>query len=51
MTLLQYLLSTGVATSAELIALSKVDRPGYDTIRRWAKEQAAHNGIAIEEKQ
>ena len=48
MTILKYILQTGVATAGEIISLKREDPDGYTTLVQWAKEQAAHNGIVIE---
>lgn len=51
MTIAKYILSTGVCNTSELLALRREDLAGYHTFIQWAKEQAAHNGVAIEESE
>ncbi|MET0787085.1 MAG: hypothetical protein ABWY25_10300 [Paenisporosarcina sp.] len=50
MTLAQYLLSTGVATSGELIAFRRQDLEGYGWLVNAAREQAKLEGIVIVER-
>lgn len=50
MTLPKYILSTGVCTTGELIAFAKAYPADYFTFLVWAREQAAHLGVAIEAK-
>lgn len=49
MTIAKYILSTGVCNTSELLAFRREDMPGYQLFIQWAKEQAAHNGVTIEE--
>lgn len=51
MTVLKYLMSTGVCTTAELIAFKKADVTGkdYRELTAMAREQAQNQGIAIED--
>lgn len=49
MTATQYLKETGVATSTELIKFAREDKKGFDELKEMAREQAAHNGIVLEE--
>lgn len=49
MTALKYLLSTGVATTTEIMALNREDKAGYQLLMKWAKEQAKNQGVEIEE--
>lgn len=49
MTLVKYLMSLGACTTGELLALKREDPKGYTTIVQWTKEQAAANGIVLEE--
>ena len=49
MTPVQYLRESGVATSAELIAYANADKDGFDTLKKWAKEQAAAQGVQLED--
>lgn len=49
MTLVQYLKETGVGTSAEIMGLAKADPAGFTLLKEWAKQQAAANGVTIEE--
>jgi len=49
MTAIKYLLSTGVATTAEIMQLNREDKPGYKLLMQWAKEQAEKQGVTIEE--
>lgn len=48
MTALQYLMSTKVCTTAELIALKKEDPDGYSRLIQMGREQAAHQNIPLE---
>ena len=50
MTLLQYLLKTGVCTSMELLQFKKQDDAGYQTLMQYAREQAVIEGIEITAK-
>ena len=51
MTTLKYLMSTGVCTTAELIAFKKADPTGeqYRQLSAMAREQAKNQGIEIED--
>lgn len=49
MTVVQYLKETGVATSAEIMGYAKADKAGFETLKQWAREQAANLGITLEE--
>jgi TusA-related sulfurtransferase len=49
MTILKYILEAGAATSGEIIALKRTDPAGYTTLVQWAREQAANQGVVIEE--
>ena len=49
MTIVKYLLSTGVCTTAELLAYRKEDKDGYDKLIAMAQEQARNQNIVIEE--
>lgn len=49
MTLIKYLMSLGACTTGELLQLKREDPKGYATVVQWAKEQAAHNNIELEE--
>lgn len=50
MTILKYILSTGVCTTGELLSIKKVDPDGYNTLVKWAREQAANEAVEITEK-
>lgn len=50
MTLLDYIRQSGVASTKELMELKRDDPKGFDTIKSWAKEQAANQGVVLEEK-
>ena len=51
MSTLKYLMSTGVCTTAELIAFKKADPTGneYRSLAAMAREQAQNQGITIED--
>lgn len=49
MTIVQYLMASGVCTSGELMAYAKQDKEGYNTLKRYAVEQAANEGITLSE--
>lgn len=49
MTLLKYVTTSGVCTTAELLNLKRNDPAGYDILLKFAAEEMAHNNIAIEE--
>jgi hypothetical protein len=50
MTILQYLIHPvhGCCTTGELMSLSKSDRQGYDTLRKWAEEEMKLKGIPMD---
>ena len=48
MTTAKYLLSTGVCTTAEMLALKREDPAGYEKIIQWTREQAKNLGIELE---
>ena len=39
----------GCGTSSEVIRLSQQDKPCFDTLKQWAREEMAVRGIEIEE--
>ena len=49
MTIVQYIKETGVATSMEIMTYARSDKEGFETLKRWAREQAANLGVPIEE--
>lgn len=51
MTVLKYLMSTNVCTTAELIAFKKADVTGddYRSLVKMAREQAKFQGIELED--
>ena len=53
MTILQYLTSpsTGCCTTSELMAFSKIDKAGLETLKKYAREEMNNKGIAISEAQ
>jgi hypothetical protein len=46
---LQYIRDSGVASTKEIMELSKSDKDGYNTLIRFAREQMANLGVEIEE--
>lgn len=50
MTIMKYLISTGVCTTSELLALKKNDPKVLDSLVEDAKAQAKNLGIEITEK-
>lgn len=50
MTILKYILSTGVCTTAELLQLKREDEAGYNWLVQAAREQAQNLGVEITEK-
>jgi len=49
MTALQYLRNSGVATTAEIMALAKASPKDYQDLLRYSREEMTNKGIAIEE--
>jgi hypothetical protein len=39
----------GCGTSSEVIRFSQNDKPGFDTLKQWAREEMALKGIEVEE--
>ena len=52
MTPIQFLTSKehGCCTTGELLQMSKVDKPGVDTLKEWAKAEMKNKGIELTEK-
>jgi hypothetical protein len=48
MSVVVYLKNSGVATSGEIIAYAKSDPAGFATLKKWACEQAANEGITLD---
>ena len=48
MTVLQYLRQSGVATTAEIMALAKEHPADFERLKQMAREQAEHQGIKLE---
>ena len=48
MTIVQYIRESGVGTTAEIMRFAKEDREGFETMKRWAREQAENLGVVIE---
>jgi len=38
----------GCATSGELISYSRIDKPGFEMLKKWAEEEMKNRGIEIE---
>jgi hypothetical protein len=49
MTVAKFLVTSGCGTSSEVIKYSQTDKPGFDTLKKWAREQMALMGIEVEE--
>jgi hypothetical protein len=49
MTVIKYIMSTGVCTTSELLAIKRENPKDYDILVVWAREQAANLGVEIEE--
>jgi len=39
----------GCGTAGEIIKFSQTDKPGFDTLKQWAKEEMKARGIEVEE--
>lgn len=50
MTIVKYILSTGVCSTKELLDLKREDPKGYEYLRKCAAEQAANLGVEITEE-
>jgi hypothetical protein len=50
MTVTKFLTSPeyGCATSAELIAFSRTDNAGFQTLKQWGKDEMQNRGIEID---
>jgi hypothetical protein len=49
MTIVKYIISTGVCTSGELIRLARENKSDYESLIKMAREQMTAEGVEIEE--
>jgi len=40
----------GCGTAGEIIKFSQTDKPGFDTLKKWAREEMAARGIEVDEQ-
>lgn len=50
MTVIAYIKESGACTTAELMAFAREDKSGFETLKRWAREEMANKGVVIDEQ-
>ena len=47
MTVVKYIMQSGVCTTAELLALKRNHPKDYEDLRQMAEEEMRHNGVEV----